>query len=94
LRGTLSNRDGVGSRVNVVAGSQRWIDEVHSGRGYQSHWGSRLHYGLGNRARVDRLEIRWLGSGAVEVYEDVAADQRIFIQEGTGIVKRWKLPEK
>ena len=26
------------------------IDEVHSGRGYQSHFGTRLHFGLGEHA--------------------------------------------
>jgi len=43
LRGTKTNRDGVGAHVRVVAGDLRQIDEVHSGRGYQSHYGMRLH---------------------------------------------------
>ena len=37
LRGTHANRDAVGSQVRVVAGDLRQIDEVHAGRGYQSH---------------------------------------------------------
>jgi hypothetical protein len=78
-----TNRDGVGARVTVVAGDLTRIEEVHSGRGYQSHWGSRLHFGLGDRDRVDRVEVRWLG-GAVEVFENVEVDQRVTITEGTG----------
>ena len=58
-----TNRDGVGARVRVVAGDLVQIDEVHSGRGYQSHFGSRLHFGLGKRDRVDRIEVRWIGGG-------------------------------
>jgi hypothetical protein len=81
-RGVDSNRDGVGARVTVVAGDLIQIAEVHSGRGYQSHWGSRLHFGLGKRDRVDRIEVRWLG-GRVDVLEDVAVDRLLTITEKT-----------
>jgi hypothetical protein len=81
LRGVESNRDGVGAHVTVVAGDLRQMDEVHSGRGYQSHFGSRLHFGLGARDRVDRIEVRWVGGG-VDVLEDVPADQLLTITEG------------
>ncbi|NUQ62618.1 MAG: CRTAC1 family protein [Pirellulales bacterium] len=83
LQGVHTNRDGVGSRVKVVAGDLTQIDEVHSGRGYQSHHGSRLHFGLGRRDRVDRVEVRWLG-GAVEVFDEIGVDRLIKLKEGTG----------
>ena len=73
LRGTESNQDGVGAQVKVVAGDLTLVDEVHSGRGYQSHDGMRLHFGLGNRNRVDRIEVRWIGGG-VDVFKDIAVD--------------------
>jgi hypothetical protein len=82
LRGVKTNRDGVGARVRVTAGDLTQIDEVHSGRGYQSHHGTRLHFGLGRRDRVDRIEVRWIGGG-VDVLEDVAVDQLLVITEGT-----------
>jgi hypothetical protein len=74
LRGVKSNRDGVGARVKVAAGSLTQVAEVHSGRSYQSHYGTRLHFGLGGHDRVDRIEVRWIGGGA-EVWEQVAADR-------------------
>ncbi len=83
LRGVRSNRDGVGAHVKVVAGDLVQIDEVHSGRGYQSHHGLRLHFGLGKRTRVDRLEIRWIGGGT-DVFRDVAVDRLVTVVEGTG----------
>jgi hypothetical protein len=55
LRGIRSNRDAVGARVRVVTGDMTQTAEVHSGRGYQSHFGSQLHFGLGERNRIDRL---------------------------------------
>lgn len=84
LRGSKANRDGVGAHVQVTAGDLIQIDEVHSGRGYQSHYGTRLHFGLGKRDKVDRIEIRWVGGG-VDVLENVAADQRITVEEGGGM---------
>ena len=86
LCGTNSNREGVGACVKVVADDLVQIAEVHSGRGYQSHWGSWLHFGLGDRAHVDRIEIHWIG-GNVDVIENVAADQRLTVLEDADRVK-------
>ncbi len=82
LAGVKTNRDGVGARVRVVAGELVQIDEVHSGRGYQSHWGSRLHFGLGKHDRVDRVEVRWIGGG-VDVFENPGVDRLVALTEGT-----------
>jgi hypothetical protein len=80
LRGTKTNRGGVGARVQLTAGKLVLVDEVHSGRGYQSHWGSRLHFGLGRHSRVDRIEVRWIGGG-VDVWEGLSADQMVTVVE-------------
>ena len=81
LRGVKTNRDGVGARVKVVAGALSLVDEVHSGRGYQSHYGSRLHFGLGSRDRVDRIEVRWIGGG-LSVVQDPGVDRLVTVTEG------------
>jgi hypothetical protein len=80
LRGRKANRDGIGAQVQVVAGELVQIDEVHSGRAYQSHFGTRLHFGLGPHARVDRIEVHWLGGG-VDVVQNLAADQCVTLIE-------------
>ncbi|KPK44827.1 MAG: hypothetical protein AMJ65_01885, partial [Phycisphaerae bacterium SG8_4] len=82
LRAVKTNRDGVGARVKVVAGDLTQIDEVHSGRGYQSHYGTRLHFGLGKREKVDRIEVRWIGGGT-DVFENIAVDRLLTITEGS-----------
>ena len=83
LFGVRSNRDGVGSWVGVFEGGMEHWAEVHSGRGYQSHFGSRLHFGLGNHQRVAKIEIRWHG-GQTQVIENVPTDRLLTIVEGDG----------
>jgi hypothetical protein len=82
LQGTKGNRNGVGSRVKVVAGDLVLVDEVHSGRGYQSHYGMRLHFGLGGYNKVDQIEVKWIGGG-VDVLKDIPTDQLLTIVEGS-----------
>jgi hypothetical protein len=81
LRGVKTNRDGVGARVRVTSSDLTQVAEVHSGRGYQRHYGTQLHFGLGNRQRVDRIEVRWLG-GTVDRFANLPADRFLTITEG------------
>ena len=81
LQGEKCNRFAVGARVKVVAGDLTQIDEVYSGRGYQSHYGTRLYFGLGPRIRVDFIEVNWMGSGT-DTFRNIDVDQRILLQEG------------
>lgn len=57
LVGTQSNRDAAGAKVIVETDLGKQIAMVHLGRGYQSHYGTRLHFGLGesNTATIDVL---------------------------------------
>jgi len=81
LRGITTNRDGIGAHVKVRSGDLILLDEVHSGRGYQSHYGTRLYFGLGDRDKVDRIEVRWIGGGT-DVFENIAVDRLITLIEG------------
>ena len=83
--GTKSNRSGIGARIRCVTGKHHQIDEVRSGGSWASQNDLRVHFGLGQVAKVDRLEIRW-PSGHVETLENVRADQVVCVEEGKGIV--------
>jgi hypothetical protein len=82
-RGTRSNRDGIGARVTVTAGSLKLTDEVRSGASYLSHNDLRLHFGLGEAKQADSLEVRW-PSGRREVFPAVEANREILLEEGKG----------
>ena len=85
LQGAKTNRDGVGASVTLVAGDLTLVDEVHAGRGYQSHYGTRLHFGLGRRDRVDRFEVRWIGGGT-DAVDNVPVNRAVTIREGEGLL--------
>jgi hypothetical protein len=81
LIGTRMNRDAVGARVRVVTDGLTQVAEVRSGRGYQSHCGTYLHFGLGSRTSIERVEVFWATSPP-EVFDDVAVDRRVVLLQG------------
>jgi len=83
LVGTKSNYDGIGARVKVVAGDLTLADEVRSGRGYQSDYGRRLHFGLGGHERIDLVEVQW-PTGLKTVLKAPAIDRLLTLKEGAG----------
>jgi hypothetical protein len=86
LIGTRSNRDGIGARILLSSGGRVQVDEAKGGMSYQSAHDPRMHFGLGESAGVDRLEVRW-PTGAVDRLTGIAADRVITIREGSGEVE-------
>ena len=80
LEGTASNRDGIGARINVVAGNGSLMREVAAGSSQMGQNMLAAHFGLGAARRADSVSIRW-PSGKVQVLEDVAVNQRITVTE-------------
>jgi len=56
------------------------VDEVRSGGSYLSQSDLRLHFGLGEAKKVNRLEIRW-PSGVDQVVAELAANQVTRLKE-------------
>jgi hypothetical protein len=76
LTGTKSNRDGVGARVRIG----RQVGTMTTAAGYASSVHAPVHFGLGTRERVERIEITWPG-GAKQVLENVKANQVVEVRE-------------
>ena len=84
--GTRSNRDGIGARVSVVAGGRTQVREVKSGSSYLGQGDLRVHVGLGDAARIDRIDVRWPG-GDVQRIEAPPVNHVLTIEEGKGLTK-------
>jgi hypothetical protein len=82
---TASTRDAVGARVRVVSGGRTQVREVSGGTGFASQSEMRLHFGLGQAAGLERVEIRWPG-GLVQRLEgsdlDGMVDRTVRLAEG------------
>ncbi|MBI4483376.1 MAG: CRTAC1 family protein [Acidobacteria bacterium] len=87
LRGTRSNRSAVGARVTIWVGKRRQIAEVKAGSSYLSQSDPRLHLGLGEARRADRVEIRW-PSGLVQTFTDLEGNALYEIREGDSRPRR------
>ena len=59
LEGTKSNRDAIGALVTIHSGKEVMVRQVQGAGGYLSQSSKTVHFGLGNRTRVDRVEILW-----------------------------------
>lgn len=80
LIGTQSNRDAIGSRIRLTTGDTTQTRWRVSSSGYLSQSDYRLHFGLGEYSRVDRIEIRW-PTGEVQTLQNVEANQVITVRE-------------
>jgi len=81
--GTKSNRDGIGARISVTAGTRTLVDEVRSGSSYNSSSDMRVHFGLGSATKVNSVQIRW-PSGLQEHFDNLPADSIQTLKEGSG----------
>jgi hypothetical protein len=84
LRAKASNRDAVGALVTLFAGDDVMVRQVDCAGGYLSQSSKTLHFGLGDRDRVDRAEIRW-PSGLRQTIASLAVDRLHEISEGEPI---------
>jgi hypothetical protein len=80
LRGHKSNRLGIGARLTAVAGGQALVRELYPLNSFRSQMPCRVHFGLGEAARVERLTIRW-PSGREQQLTDLAVDRHIVVDE-------------
>ncbi|MGC1627385.1 MAG: CRTAC1 family protein [Candidatus Acidiferrales bacterium] len=84
LVGVKSNRAALGAAVTLERGTDKREQEVRSGDGYISQSDLRLHFGLGEATKADKIVIRW-PSGLVETLNDLTANQYYVVREGSGV---------
>ncbi len=80
LRGTTSNRYGIGSVLRIETDSGVQVRELVLSRGIMSSSEPVVHFGLGEQTRIRRLTVSW-PSGCVQDFSDLQADQLFTIVE-------------
>lgn len=82
-RGTVSNRNAIGTKITLEAEGQIFTDEINGGSGFASQNSLTLHVGLGTHSLVDKMTVVW-PNGNEEVYDNIPVNQTINLMEGEG----------
>jgi hypothetical protein len=85
LEGRATNKLALNARVLVTAGKMKQMGEVRSGGSYLSQSDLRLHFGLGEMARIDKVEVQW-PNGKTQVFEGVDADRFYHLKQDGGLM--------
>ena len=80
LVGARSNRDGLGTRIKIAAGKQVQYNHATTAVSYDSASDKRVHFGLGEAAVADKIELTW-PSGVKQELTNVKADQVLTVKE-------------
>ncbi len=83
--GTKSNRDAIGTKVQIESGGVQQVDWVRSGSSYCASGDRRLTFGLNNSPTVARIALTFPGGKKIEL-KDVAANQMIVVNEDKGLL--------
>ena len=83
LRGTKSNRDGIGARVEVDGA----LKFVAAGSGYLSQHTKRLYFGLGSHDRAAKVRVVW-PSGVEQSFTNLDAGHLYELVEGSTSLKK------
>lgn len=81
LRGIGANASAIGARVLITAGGQTQLRFVSGGNGFAAQGTTRIHAGLADQARLEKVEVRW-PSGTRQVFADLATNRIHVLREG------------
>lgn len=89
LQGTSSNRDGIGSVVEITLNGKPTIRSLRAGEMFLSQSSKWVHFGLGNHKTPKEVTVHWPG-GTSEVFPLSETEGRYLLKQGSGIAQ--KLP--
>jgi len=89
IGGAGQPRDAVGAAIFVTTGKITQRGDVLSGGSFASSSDPRVHFGLGDAASIDSLEIRWPRGGPAEKVVIPAVDRILTIEQGRGITNEY-----
>lgn len=93
LNGSPANPAGTGARVRISYGNgQIQYLELTPTRGFFSSSEHLIHFGLGNAATVQKLEIQWPPDGRIQVLNDLPANQRLTLKYSDAKPGKWEIP--
>jgi hypothetical protein len=84
LEGTVSNKDGIGSVIEISVNGNKQYRYTLCGEGYLSQNSSTEIFGLGTSNTIDYIKVRWL-SGIEDTIFNVPPNQKLHIVESSSL---------
>lgn len=81
LQGTISNRDAIGTWLEIWTDGEKQIRYTQCGEGYLTQNSKTEIIGIGTSTIVDSIRVEW-PNGLVEVLYDIPANEKILLVEG------------
>lgn len=91
--GTKSNRDGIGTRIEIEAGGAKQTATVRGGSSYLSSSDRRVYFGLGKATKIERLTLIW-PSGTRQTWRNILPDKFYVVSESKAITARRASPSQ
>lgn len=82
LQGTISNRDGIGSKIEISINGEKQYRYTLCGEGYLSQNSNTEFFGVGTATAVDYVKVNWL-SGEEDIFYNVPVNQTVSVLEGS-----------
>ncbi|SEM78062.1 Por secretion system C-terminal sorting domain-containing protein [Chryseobacterium taichungense] len=82
LKGTQSNKNGIGARVEIYGSWGKQIRDVQSGTGFGNMSTLNVHFGIGQATAITKVIVRW-PSGVVDVINNVTPNTTLNVVEGS-----------
>jgi len=79
--GTVSNRNGIGARVELYSAMGKQIRDVRSGEGFAYMSSLNTHFGIGSDTEIEKIIIRW-PSGIIDIIENPDINTSLVVVEG------------
>lgn len=90
LEGTKANKAAIGAKIKVTFeenGKTRFVyRELNSGGSFGCN-PLLQHIGIGQATSIKRIDIKWPGSKTIQRFDNVTANQNVYIKEGNSSIK-------
>lgn len=93
LRGTSSNRDAIGARVELKSGERTLLRGLRAGEGFLGQSSKWLHFGLGAQTKIDSITVHWPG-GQAESFTGTSPNQWFTLTQGQGTASPHQVPAR
>ncbi len=86
IKNSKNNLNGIGTRITILNGEQKQMQELTLSRGFQSSVEPILHFGLGKEDHIDKVLINW-PDGTNQTLSNIKANQLLVVHKNEKLLE-------